>query len=87
MNANLELFKFAAKAGSLEGYLFQRDRVEPLADWIGNIDRMYHSLPDELRQDIKAEFRTVLEKAVKYGDKVLHPDLRKKLELLLSEVS
>jgi len=87
MNANVELFRFAAKAGSLEGYLFQRDRVEPLADWIGNIDRMYHSLPANLRQDIREELRAVLDKAVRYGDRVLQPELRKKLEKLLGEVS
>jgi hypothetical protein len=87
MSTNSELFRFAAKAGSLEGYLFQRDKVEPLADWIGNIDRMYRSLPRSLQQDIKTEFREVLQKALEYGDKVLEPSLRKKLEKLLSDAS
>lgn len=87
MSTSTELFKFAAKAGSLEGYLFQRDKVEPLADWIGNIDMMYCSLPPSLQQDIKTEFREVLQKALKYGDKVLKAELRRKLEKLLSDVS
>ena len=39
MGAYEELFKFAAKAGSLEGYLYEREKVEPLEDWVSNIER------------------------------------------------
>jgi hypothetical protein len=32
-----ELFKFAAKAGALEGYLYKREKVESLDNWVSNI--------------------------------------------------
>lgn len=79
-----EFFKFAAKAGALEGYLYEREKVEPLRNWIENIEKMYRGLPDDVREGIKGEFGEVLRKIITYGDKVLEEDLRKKLEGLLS---
>lgn len=81
-----EFFKFAAKAGALEGYLYERERVEPLANWIENIEKMYRSLPDDVREDVKKEFAEVLRKVIKYADKTLDPDLQTKLRNLLSEL-
>jgi len=39
-----EIFLFAAKAGSLEGYLYSRRKVEPLDNWVNNLSRMYAAL-------------------------------------------
>ena len=43
-----ELFKFAAKAGALEGYLYEREKVEPLDNWVSNLEKMHASLPDKI---------------------------------------
>ncbi len=80
-----ELFKFASKAGSLEGYLFQREKIEPLSNWTGNIENMYRALPDEVKGDIKEEFGLVLTKILTYGEKVLEEEIRSRLNRLLSE--
>jgi hypothetical protein len=79
-----ELFTFAAKAGSLEGYLYERERVESLDDWVSNIERMYASLPDNAKEDIRDEFRSVLKRTLDYGGKVLEEDIRTRLNHLLS---
>ena len=81
-----EFFKFAAKAGALEGYLYEREQVESLHNWVSNIEKMYRGLPDEVREDAKQEFREVLRKILTYGDKVLEDALKTKLMSLLSEL-
>jgi hypothetical protein len=80
-----EFFKFASKAGSLEGYLFQREKIEPLSNWVGNIENMYRALPDEVKGDIGEEFGLVLTKILTYGEKVLQEEIRSRLNRLLSE--
>jgi hypothetical protein len=86
MGAYEELFKFAAKAGSLEGYLYEREKVEPLEDWVSNIQKMYTSLPDPVKEDVRNEFRNVLNRTLTYGEKVLVDELRTRLNILLSEL-
>ena len=82
-----EVFIFAAKAGSLEGYLFRRRKVEPLTNWIDNMDRMYHELSPEVRKEFALALVTVLKRTLEYGRRVLEPELKEKLEQLLSEAS
>jgi hypothetical protein len=86
MTRNSEFFRFAAKAGSLEGYLFKRDKVEPLSDWIGNIEKMYQALPASVKKDIREDFRGVLQRILEYGDRVLEAELKEKLNNLLKAV-
>jgi len=78
-----ELFLFAAKAGALEGYLFKRRKVEPLTSWIDNISRMYHTLPPEVKREVDPVLTPVLKRMLEYGEKVLEPGLREKLEHML----
>ena len=78
-----ELFKFAAKAGALEGYLYEREKVESLSNWVGNIERMYTSLPDEVKKDIRDEFGNILTRTLTYGGRVLQEEIRTKLNNLL----
>ena len=78
-----ELFKFAAKAGALEGYLYEREKVEPLYNWISNIERMYASLPDNIRGDIRNELSNILTRTLTYGGKVLEEEIRTRLNNLL----
>ncbi len=82
-----ELFFFAAKAGSLEGYLFHREELEPLEDWVGNIAQMYQELPDAIKKEINPSLTTVLKRALEYGDGVLKAELKQKLEQLLATAS
>jgi hypothetical protein len=81
-----ELFQFAAKAGSLEGYLYEREDLEPLDDWIGNIEKMYGGLPDNIKDEIKGEFGSVLTRISTYGEQVLGDEMKKKLDNLLSKL-
>lgn len=78
------LFKFAAKAGALEGYLYEREKVESLYDWVSNIEKMYASLSDDVKEDIRDEFRSVLKRSLTYGEKVLEEEIRTRLNNLLS---
>ena len=82
-----ELFLFAAKAGALEGYLFRRRKVEPLAIWIDNIGRMYHDLSPAVKREVDPALTPVLEKILEYGKRVLAPGLREKLEQMLQASS
>ena len=77
------IFKFAAKVGALEGYLYEREKLEPLDNWVANIDAMYRSLPDSVKDDIKAEFGLVLRRTLTYGAKVLEEEIKTKLNNLL----
>ncbi len=81
-----ELFRFAAKAGALEGYLYEREKVEPLHDWVGNIEKMYASLSDNVKREIRNEFSRVLTRTLTYGGKVLEEEIRTRLNNLLLAV-
>ena len=78
-----ELFKFAAKAGSLEGYLYERERLESLYGWVGNIEKMYINLPDAIKKDIRDPLKSVLTRSLKYGEKTLDKEIKERLEKLL----
>ena len=78
-----ELFLFAAKAGSLEGYLFERGEVEPLDEWIDNINRMYHELSATVRREVDPVLTPVLKRILEYGGSTLKAGLREKLEQML----
>jgi len=77
------VFKFAAKTGSLEGYLYEREKVEPLQNWVANIEAMYQGLPDSVKDDIKEELGAVLRRTLTSGEKVLEEELKTKLSNLL----
>ncbi len=82
-----KIFLFAAKAGALEGHLFKRRKVEPLDNWIDNIGSMYQELPSAVRREVDPVFAPVLKKILEYGERVLEPKLRGKLEQMLVESS
>ena len=82
-----ELFLFAAKAGALEGYLFKRTKVEPLDNWINNLGKMYRDLSPEAKSHVDPVFIPVLKRILEYGERVLEPGLRKKLEQMLVAAS
>ena len=85
--SNSELFKFAAKAGSLEGYLFKRDYVEPMVNWVGNILEMYDKLPAATKKEIKPDLLIVLNRVLDYGSLTVPPDLKQKIQSLIDKVN
>ena len=81
-----QFFKFAAKAGALEGYLYEREKIEPLTNWVNNIDNMYKKLPENVKRDVKQEYGIVLATILKNGEKVLEDEIKSKLNNMLSEL-
>jgi hypothetical protein len=47
---------------------------------------MYTSLPDPVKEDIRDEFRNVLNRTLTYGEKVLEDAIHTRLGNLLSEL-
>jgi hypothetical protein len=60
MGEYAEFFKFAAKAGALEGYLYEREKIESLSNWVNNMKIMYDKLPADVKKDIKEAYGIVL---------------------------
>lgn len=81
-----QFFKFAAKAGALEGYLYEREKIEPLTNWVNNINDMYRKLPENVKRDVKQEYGIVLARILKNGEKVLEDEIKSKLSNMLSEL-
>lgn len=77
------VFKFAAKAGALEGYLYEREKLEPLDNWVANMEEMYRGLPDSVKNDIREELDVVLKRTLAYGAEVLDEEIKTKLNNLL----
>ncbi|UCG64268.1 MAG: hypothetical protein JSW12_16740 [Deltaproteobacteria bacterium] len=80
------LFKFAAKAGSLEGYLCEREKIEPLSNWVSNLETMYANLPDEVKAQIRDELSNVLARTLNYGGALLEEEIRTRLNNLRSSL-
>lgn len=81
-----QFFKFAAKAGALEGYLYEREKIEPLTNWVNNIDNMYKKLPENVKRGVKQEYGIVLATILKNGEQVLEDEIKSKLNNMLSEL-
>jgi hypothetical protein len=82
---NQQLFFFAAKAGSLEGYLYKREKLDNLDDWVNNIVGTYHDLPLQIRHDIKDNLSVVLNRILAYGTDTLDARLKAQIRDLLAE--
>jgi hypothetical protein len=80
------LFKFAAKAGSLEGYLYERETIEPLSNWVSNLETMYANLPAGVKTQIRNELSAVLERTLDYGGTRLEEEIRTRLKNLRSSL-
>lgn len=54
MSINRQIYDFAAKAGSLEGWVYKGDvDVSFLPRWIQNILDLYNELPPDVRDEIQ----------------------------------
>ena len=60
------IYDFAAKAGSLEGYAYPRDNVDPkyLPQWTENLVTLYRSLPPEVREEFQSACDETLGRAL-----------------------
>lgn len=78
MGIYLELFELAAKAGCLEGWLYNKGEVELhyLEDWIANIDRMYQALPGELKDEVRSSYLKLLKSITEHCNRLLPKDHR-----------
>jgi hypothetical protein len=80
LNHYVDLFKFAAKAGSLEGYLFERKEIKySLDDWVNNITIMATNLPNDIKDNIKNELNKVLDRILEYGSNSLTIEQKEKI--------
>jgi len=50
-----KVYDFAAKVGSLEGYVYTRkkDEIGPLTPWVDHVLRDYNALPPEVKQEFQ----------------------------------
>ncbi len=81
----LPVFLLAAKAGALEGYLFDRKEVASIANWIDNIRQGRHDLSPEVRKKLAPVLTPVLERALEHGKETLSPALKEKLAQIFQE--
>ena len=61
-----DIYDFAAKAGSLEGYVYPKEKVEMsyLPQWSDNLTRQYQNLPHETRVEIQSQCDETLGRAI-----------------------
>lgn len=91
MALNRDLFNFSAKVGCLEGYLYERKKVDisTLPDWVGNIEKMYRKLPEKVTREFLEDYKTILEKIFQSSEKILKKDDRvlTKLRSMIADIS
>jgi len=56
MGVYKKVYDFAAKAGSLEGYVYPRERVDVsyLSGWSDHLVEQYRDLPPEVREEFQS---------------------------------
>ena len=71
-----EIYAFAASAGALEGYVYPRQDLtaDSLDNWVGNIVKQYHYLPEEVRESFQPSLDRTLGRAVQAMISVLGAD-------------
>jgi riboflavin kinase len=71
-----ELYDFAASAGALEGYVYPRQelKAETLDNWIANLVKQYHDLPEEVRESVQPSLDRTLGRAIQAMIPVLGAD-------------
>ncbi|MFB3887139.1 MAG: hypothetical protein ACE144_18085 [Thermodesulfobacteriota bacterium] len=83
-----DVYEFAAKAGSLEGYVYPEAKVDLsyLPNWTDNLVRLYGSLPREVKEDFQASCNVTIGRAIQSLVPALGEDHEaiKKLKSLIS---
>jgi len=78
MHMFTQLYEFAASAGALEGFVYQRPDLgaESISKWVENLVEAYRLLPSEVLKEIQPSLDGTLGRAVRSLDNVLgeeHP--------------
>lgn len=91
MGLNRDLFNFSAKVGCLEGYLHARKDadISTLPNWVGNIEKMYRDLPEEVKKDFLEDYKNILEKIFHASGKLLKKEdgVLAKLKSMIADLS
>ena len=60
------IYEFAASAGALEGYVYQKETLAPgiLDNWVGNLVKQYRELPEDVRSSFQDSLDRTLGRAV-----------------------
>lgn len=76
MDVQREIFEFAASAGALEGYVFEKAHMPPgiLDDWVHNLVRQYEGFPDEIKAHFQGSLDRTVGRAVQSLIPVLGPE-------------
>jgi hypothetical protein len=55
MGVYSDIYEFAARAGAFEGYVYQKEKLEPgsLDPWVEHLIRQYKVLSPEVRQEFQ----------------------------------
>lgn len=61
-----DIYEFAASAGALEGYVYQKETMDPggLDNWIRNLQQQYQALPTTVRQSFQDSLDRTVGRAV-----------------------
>jgi hypothetical protein len=83
-----EVYDFAAKAGSLEGYVYPEGKVDLsyLPNWTDNLVRLYGSLPREVKEEFQGSCNVTIGRTIQCLVPVLGEDheVIKKLKSMVS---
>ncbi len=62
-----KVYDFAAKAGSLEGYVYPREKVDTsyLPRWSDNLVEQYQGLPPEVREEFQSSCDETMGRAIR----------------------
>ena len=81
------IYEFAASAGSLEGFVYHKDSMDPehISNWIGNLVHAYGILPREALDEIQTSIDQTIGRTVRSLVPLLGEahDLVKKLESMV----
>ena len=61
-----QLYEFAASAGALEGYVYQKNKIdlEALSNWVDHLVTAYKLLDEKVRKEIQPSLNGTLGRAV-----------------------
>lgn len=75
MGFNRDIYDFAAKAGSLEGYVYPKEmETSYLPVWIGHVAKGYQMLPEDVRQEFQDLINGTIGRAIQSLIPVLGED-------------
>jgi hypothetical protein len=83
-----DVYDFAAKAGSLEGYVYPEGRADLsyLPNWTDNLVKLYGSLPREVKEDFQGSCNVTIGRSIQCLVPALGEDheVIKKLKSMIS---